>query len=107
MAKIKPFPGVRPATDKIKKVASPPYDVLNSKEARRMVKGNPYSFLRVVKPEVDLPEDINLYDEAVYTKGKENLYNFIKDGILIQDEKPCFYMIPAGYGTLFHFFFGR
>ena len=60
MAKIKPFKGVRPTEDKIKDVASPPYDVLNSKEARVHVKGKPYSFLHVVKPEVDLPENINL-----------------------------------------------
>jgi len=92
MAKIKPFRGVRPAEEMIKEVASPPYDVLNSKEARVQVKDNPYSFLHVVKPEVDLPENINIYDEAVYLKGKKNLDNLIKNGILIQDEKPCFYL---------------
>ena len=92
MAKIKAFRGVRPAADKIKDVASPPYDVLNSNEARLQVQDKPHSFLHVVKPEVDLPEDINLYDDAVYQKGKENLYKMIEDGVLIQDNKPCFYL---------------
>ena len=92
MAKIKAFKGVRPATDKIKDVASPPYDVLNSKEAREQVIGKPFSFLHVVKPEVDLPEDIDLYSEPVYAKGKENLYGLLEKGVLIQDEKPSFYL---------------
>lgn len=92
MAKIKPFLGVRPASDKILDVASPPYDVLNSAEAREEVKDKPNSFLHVVKPEVDLPGNIDLYSEEVYQKGRENLYKLLKDGILIQDEKPCFYL---------------
>jgi len=92
MAKIKPFKGVRPAFDKIKDVASPPYDVLNSAEARVAVQGKPYSFLHVIKPEVDLPEDIDLYDEKVYQKGKENLYRMMQEGVLIQDATPCYYI---------------
>ncbi len=100
MAKIKPFKGVRPAADKIKEVASPPYDVLNSQEARKQVKDKPFSFLHVVKPEVDLPENIDHYDEKVYLKGKENLYKFIKDGILIQDDKPCFYLYRLIMGNI-------
>ena len=82
MARIKAFRGIRPATDKIQEVASPPYDVLNSKEAREQVKGKPFSFLHVVKPEVDLPEDIDIYNDAVYAKGKENLYKFIDEAVL-------------------------
>ncbi|HHE37700.1 MAG TPA: DUF1015 domain-containing protein [Candidatus Cloacimonetes bacterium] len=100
MAKIKPFKGVRPAADKIKDVASPPYDVLNSKEARKQIEDKPYSFLHIVKPEVDLPEDINLYDDKVYQKGKENLYKFLEDGILIQDDKPCFYLYRLIMGNI-------
>jgi uncharacterized protein (DUF1015 family) len=100
MAKIKPFRGVRPAEDKIKDVASPPYDVLNSAEARVHVKDKPHSFLHVVKPEVDLPENIDLYDESVYQKGRENLYKMIADGILIQDEKPCFYIYRLIMGNV-------
>ncbi|NQV18006.1 MAG: DUF1015 domain-containing protein [Armatimonadetes bacterium] len=100
MAKIKPFRGVRPAEEMIKEVPSPPYDVLNSKEARVQVKDKPYSFLHVVKPEVDLPENVNIYDEAVYQKGKENLYKLIENGILIQDEKPCFYLYRLIMGNV-------
>lgn len=92
MAKIKPFRGLRPASDKIKEVASPPYDVLDSQEAREQVKKKPYSFLHVVKPEVDLPEDIDVYDERVYKKGRENLEKIIKENIMIRDDKPCYYL---------------
>ncbi len=100
MAKIKTFYGVRPAADKIKEVASPPYDVLNSAEAREQVKGNPNSFLHVVKPEVDLPENVDLYSEEVYQKGRENLYKMLNDGILIQEEKPCFYLYRLIMGNI-------
>jgi len=100
MAKIKPFYGVRPATEKIKEVASPPYDVLNSMEAREQVKGKPNSFLHVVKPEVDLPEDIDLYSTDVYQKGRENLYKMLSEGVLIQDEKPCFYLYRLIMGNV-------
>jgi uncharacterized protein (DUF1015 family) len=100
MAKIKAFKGVRPALEMVKAVASPPYDVLNSEEAREQVKGNPYSFLHVVKPEVDLPPETDHYDESVYLKGRENLYKFIQDGILIQDEKPCYYLYRLIMGEI-------
>lgn len=92
MAKVKPFKGVHPKKNNVKEIASPPYDVLNSKEAREYVKHKPNSFIHVVKPEVDLPEATDVYDEKVYLKGKENLDRMIKEGLLIQDEKPCFYL---------------
>jgi len=92
MAKIKAFKGVRPSPEYFGEVVSPPYDVLNSEEARQQVKGKPYSFLHVVKPEVDLPADLDIYDDKVYQKGRENLYKLIKDDILIQDDKPCYYL---------------
>lgn len=92
MIRIKPFKGLRPKKELAEKVASPPYDVINSKEAREMAKGDEHTFLHVVKPEIDLPENISLYDDKVYAKGKENLDNFAKKEILIQDEKPCFYI---------------
>jgi len=92
MAVIKPFRGLRPKKELAEKVASPPYDVLSSEEAREMAKNNPYSFLHINKPEIDLPPETDIYDEAVYQKGRENLDRFIKEGILIQDEKPMFYV---------------
>ncbi len=92
MSIIKPFKGLRPRKDMAAKVASPPYDVLNSIEAREMAKDNPYSFLHVVKPEIDLPEGTDLYSEAVYNKGAENLKKLIDEGIMKQDASPCFYV---------------
>ena len=73
-------------------VASRPYDVLNSQEAREEVKGNPWSFLHVVKPEVDLPEDVDLHSEVVYRKGKENLDRLIAEGFFTQDPTECLYV---------------
>lgn len=98
MAEIRAFRGIRPVVEKVKDVAAPPYDVLNSEEAREKVKGNPLSFLHVSKPEVDLPRDVHIYDEKVYEKGKENLDNLIQQGILVQDEKPNLYIYKQVMG---------
>ncbi len=100
MAKIKAFKGLRPKPDRIKDVASPPYDVLNSDEAREQVKNRPFSFLHVVKPEVDLPTNIDLYDEKVYQMGKKNLDKLIDEEIMIQDEQPCFYLYRLVMGNV-------
>ena len=92
MAVFKPFKAFRPTSNKAKDVAAYPYDVVNSDEAREIVKGNPDSFLRVGKPEVDLDPTISLYDAEVYAKGKENLGRLIDDGIIVEDASPCFYV---------------
>ena len=92
MVVLKAFKGFRPKKEFAAKIASRPYDVLNSEEAREEVKGNPYSFLHIVKPEVDLPPETNLYSEEVYQKGKSNLEKMISDGILFQDEIPSLYV---------------
>lgn len=92
MAVVRPFRGLRPQPEVVAKVASPPYDVINSREARQMAEGNRYSFLHINKPEIDLPEGTNLHDQKVYTKGAENLNKFINEKILFQDEKPAFYL---------------
>jgi uncharacterized protein (DUF1015 family) len=99
MAMVKPFQSLRPVKQFADKVASPPYDVLNSAEAREIVKNNPYSFLRVVKPEVDLEPGIDLYSEPVYLKGVENLNRFKEDGILKQDSNPYFYVYKQVMGA--------
>ncbi|HAE14856.1 MAG: DUF1015 domain-containing protein [Chitinophagales bacterium] len=91
MSVIKPFKGLRPRPELAKEVASRPYDVLNSEEAREEAAGNQYSFLHVCKPEIDLPEETDHYSQEVYDKGKENLAQMIREGILIQDETPCLY----------------
>jgi uncharacterized protein (DUF1015 family) len=98
MIHVKPFRGVRPIPEKVSEVASPPYDVLNSEEAREKAKDRPLSFLHVVKPEIDLNPSIDLYDPRVYAKGAENLKSLIKQKILIQDEKPCFYIYKLRMG---------
>ncbi|MDD3050662.1 MAG: DUF1015 family protein [Candidatus Cloacimonetes bacterium] len=100
MARIKPFKGVRPTPERAKLVAAPPYDVMNSEEAREMAKGNPYSFLHVDKPEIDLPTDIHLYDEKVYAKGRENFYKMIDEGTFIQDDSDCYYVYKLVMGNV-------
>jgi uncharacterized protein (DUF1015 family) len=99
MARIKPFRGLRPVPEKVGEVASPPYDVLNSDEAREKAKGNPLSFLHVVKPEIDLDPAIDHYDPKVYTKGSENLNRLINQKVLVQDEKPCYYVYRLRMGN--------
>lgn len=92
MAIIKAFRGFRPKKEFVDKVASRPYDVLNSEEAREEVKGNPHSFLHVVKPEVDLSRDIDLHSATVYNKAKENLSKLIKEGMFVQDKEESLYI---------------
>jgi len=85
MAIIKPFRGWRPAPEHAALVASRPYDVLNSEEARAEAAGNPMSFLHVCKPEIDLPEDVDHYADAVYAKAVENWKAFMTNGTFHQD----------------------
>ena len=103
MATTKPFNALRPKPELVKQVASRPYDVLNSEEAREEAKNNPHSFLHVTKSEIDLPVNIDTHSHAVYQKAKENLQQFIHDGILFSEEKPCYYIyqlvMPARAGT--------
>lgn len=92
MAVIKAFKGIRPDPKLADKVAALPYDVMNSEEAREMVKGNPYSFLHVDKAEIDLDPGIDLYDKKVYEKARQNLDDMIKNRVLIQDQKANLYI---------------
>jgi len=92
MAKIHAFKGFRPKKENVKEVASRPYDVLNSAEAREEVKGNPWSFLHVVKPEVDLPEETDLHSDLVYNKGRDNLQKLIDEAYFVQDETDHLYI---------------
>ncbi len=92
MAVFRPFRALRPVPDKAFQVAALPYDVMNSEEAAEMVKDNPISFLHVDKAEIDLPKDIDIYDEKVYLKARENLSLLEEKGICKQDDVPCFYI---------------
>ena len=99
MSDIRPFKGIRPKLELVQEVASPPYDVLNSKEAKELAKDNSYSYLRVVKAEINFDTDIDSHSEEVYQKSAEVLQSFIRDGVLIQDETPCFYIYEITMGN--------
>ncbi len=92
MATIVPFTALRPQAQYAKQVASQPYDVLNSKEAKREARGNPNSFLHITKAEIDLPEDTDVHDKEVYEKAKDNLDAFIQREVLFRENKPCYYI---------------
>jgi uncharacterized protein (DUF1015 family) len=92
MAHIKPFSALRPKPELAARICELPYDVMSSDEAREIAKDNPLSFLHVSKPEIDLPPNIDVHDDAVYAKGKENFDKLILQGALRQDAQPCFYL---------------
>ena len=98
MAEIRAFRGLRPRREDAAKVASPPYDVVNTEEARAMAEGNPLSFLHVVRPEIDLPEGTDLYAPEVYAQAASNLQRLVDDGVLVQDETPCLYVYRQTLG---------
>ena len=92
MAILKAFKGIRPPKEIVKALASRPYDVLNSKEARIEAKGNEVSLLHITKPEIDLPESLDEHDDQVYAKARENFEKFQKNGWLLREEKECLYI---------------
>ena len=92
MAIIKPFKGFRPPKNLVEQVASRPYDVLNSDEARAEAEGNPKSLYHIIRPEIDFPEGTDEHDERVYGKAAENFKMFKYEGWLVQDEKENYYV---------------
>ncbi len=92
MAQIAPFKALRPAAELANKVASVPYDVVNSREAKTIAEGNPYSFLHVTKSEIDLSESINIHSQEVYDKARQNLDAFVQRKVLFRESKPCYYI---------------
>jgi len=92
MSEIVPFQALRPVPELAGQVASRPYDVLDSREAREEAADNPYSFLHITKSEIDLPINIDVHSPEVYEKAKENLQSFIEKGTLIEEDKPCYYI---------------
>jgi len=92
MAKILPFKALRPAAELASKVASRPYDVLSSKEAKKEAQGNSYSFLHVTKSEIDLPDNADIHSMEVYDKARQNLHAFIQRNVLFKESKPCYYI---------------
>ena len=92
MATIKPFKGIRPPQDLVEQVASRPYDVLNSAEAREEAAGNEKSLYHIIKPEIDFPVGTDEHDERVYRKAAENFRMFQDKGWLVQDDKENYYI---------------
>ncbi len=98
MPLIRPFAGLRPKPQYVEDVAAPPYDVLNSAEARERAAGKPYSFLHISKAEIDLAEDIDPYDPLVYAKAAQNLQHLVDEGILIREDQPRYYVYRLSMG---------
>jgi uncharacterized protein (DUF1015 family) len=92
MVTITPFMALRPEAQLAKAVASRPYDVLNSKEAKVEAQGNPHSFLHITKSEIGLADSVDIHSQEVYDKAKENLTAFISRNILFRENKPCYYI---------------
>lgn len=89
---VKPFRGFRPKPELTAKIPSVPYDVVTTAEARLLARGNRHSFLRVIRPEIDLPPDVDPHDDRVYEKGRENFRSFLEEGWLVRDETPAYYI---------------
>ncbi len=98
MSIVRPFAGLRPSRDKVLEVACPPYDVVNSDEARAYAEGNPLCFFHISRPEISLPPGTDEHSDVVYDKGSENLARFKNEGILKADPKPCFYFYRQKMG---------
>ena len=96
--KVKAFKAWRPAADKVEKVASVPYDVVDTAGATALAAGNPDSFLHAVRAEIDLPEGTNPYSDGVYAQAKANLQRLMDDGVLVREEKPSIYLYSQQMG---------
>jgi uncharacterized protein (DUF1015 family) len=99
MATLKPFAALRPKSELAAQICELPYDVMSSDEARELADGNPLSFLRVSKPEIDLPRGTHLYSPEVYAKGAENFQKLISQGALKKDSSPNFYLYRQIMGS--------
>jgi len=99
MSIVIPFKALRPGRSFVKDVASLPYDVLNRDEARALASGNPVSFLRVEKSEIDVNPPDDEVPEKIFEKARENLDNLVRQGVTFQEESPCFYIYRQRMGT--------
>ncbi|MDG2032437.1 MAG: DUF1015 family protein [Rhodospirillales bacterium] len=89
---IQPFRALRPSPGHAADVVAPPYDVVNTEEARALVEGKPWSFLHISKPEIDLPAGTSPFDDSVYAKGTENINRMVEAGVLVRDAAPAYYV---------------
>jgi len=99
MPLIRPFAGLRPVAARADEVLAPPYDVLSSEEARVRAQGRPWSFLHISKAEIDLPPGTDPHDAAVYLKARENFDRARREGVLIRDSAPCYYLYRLTRGA--------
>jgi len=98
MADLRPFRALRPLPGSALRVSSPPYDVVSTSEARGLARGNPDSFLRISRPEIDLPPGTDEHDAAVHVQGRRNLRELVSRGVLRQDPEPRFYVYAQRMG---------
>lgn len=96
---VKPFRALRPPPELADRVASPPYDVVDTAQARELVAGNPMSFLHIIRPEIDKPPGTGLYDDEIYHQAAENLQAFREAGWLVQDEQPRMFVYAQTMGA--------
>src|SRR5512139_3709411 len=99
MATLAPFRALRPPAALAPRVASPPYDVVSTREARALAAGNPDSFLRVSRPEIDLPEGTDEHADAVYARGAANLEELQRRGVLVLDPEPRLFVYAQRMGS--------
>src|SRR5437762_8304664 len=99
MPLVRPFPGLRPSPEHTAGVIAPPYDVLNSEEARARAAGKPYSFLHISKPEIDLAPGTDPYAAAVYERGRQNFQAMLKQRVLKRDPAPYYYFYRLIMGS--------
>ncbi|MCB1175427.1 MAG: DUF1015 domain-containing protein [Leptospiraceae bacterium] len=100
MVQIKPMRALRPNPDLVQKIVSLPYDVMDQEEARQMAAGNPHSFLRIIRSDLEFEDDQDPYAAAVYARAKTNLEEFRQSGWLVRDEEPCFYVYRLNSGPI-------
>ena len=96
--KVKAFPALTPAAGKADQVASVPYDVVNTAEARALAEGNPHSFLHVLRAEIDFPDGTDPYGDEIYAKAKANFEQLQADGMLVREPEPCLYLYRQQLG---------
>src|SRR5690606_18502601 len=99
MAIISPFRAVRPRPELASQVAAPPYDVVSLEEARTLAEGNPYSFLRISRAELELSDEVDPYSTTVYERGAANLRNLLQKGILEQEKQPLLGVYRQKWGA--------
>lgn len=99
VATVRPFTALRPPVSIVERVASPPYDVISTKEARQLALGNDASFLYVSRPEIALAEGVDEHSDAVYDEGKKQLLRFVERGLLVRDAEPHLYVYAQRMGA--------